>query len=65
MTIGSSYPTAWKIKLNLMHAMLELDGQYHLQGTIHVDDAYLAECSVEARLASDLRIRFHLSRCSS
>lgn len=38
--LGISYPTARKIKHKLMQAMRERDGQYHLQGIIHVDDAY-------------------------
>jgi transposase-like protein len=38
--LGVSYPTGWKIKHKLMQAMQEREGQYHLQGIIHVDDAY-------------------------
>lgn len=38
--LGLSYPTGWKIKHKLMQAMQEREGQSHLQGTIHVDDAY-------------------------
>jgi hypothetical protein len=38
--LGISYSTAWKIKHKLIQAMRERDGQYHLQGIIHVDDAY-------------------------
>ena len=38
--LGVSYPTGWKIKHKLMQAIQEREGQNHLQGIIHVDDAY-------------------------
>lgn len=39
--LGVSYPTAWLIHHKLMQAMSDRENRYVLEGTVHVDDAYL------------------------
>lgn len=39
--LGVSYPTSWKIRHKLMHAMKQRDDRYLLSGVVQMDDAYL------------------------
>lgn len=39
--LGVSYPTAWLMQHKLMQAMSDRENRYVLEGTVHVDDAYL------------------------
>ncbi len=39
--LGVSYPTVWLMQHKLMQAMSDREDRYVLEGTVHVDDAYL------------------------